>query len=356
MLTPYLAIDLDNLEQNIATMATAAQQLRVRVRPHFKTHKSPLVARKQMAAGAIGITCATLGEAETAIQNGLTDILISREITGRDKLKRLAGLAHHADLKVVVDHPTQVHDLAAALHEQKAAIGVLIEINIGQNRCGLDPDDLKGILDLVRLIAHAPGLTFRGFQGYEGHLVLMADEAERRTSVQAANARLMQVVQAAAAAGYPSAIVTGGGTGTALITGSIPGMTEIQPGTYATMDSTYSKIMGQLFQPAVWVATTVISRPARDRLIVDAGSKAISTDYGPPEIIGHPDWVYQAAGDEYGLLRQVEGQPIDAGIGEEIRLYPSHGCTTFNLYDLAYGFRQGRLEIDIPVAGRGKSY
>ena len=355
MLTPYVVVDMDNLEKNIKTMADITKQLGINLRPHFKTHKSPLIAWKQIAASASGITCATLGEAEIAVKSGLTDILISREIVGIGKLSLMAGLARHADLKVVVDNPLQVDLLSAALTESPVNLGVLIEINIGQNRCGMDPSNLRDIIALVKMINHHPKLNFMGFQGYEGHLVLLPDEDERTAQVQSANARLMQVVKAVAEIGYPAEIVTGGGTGPTMITGKIKGMTEIQAGTFATMDATYSKVMGHLFDPAVKIVSTVISKPSADRLIVDAGSKAISMDSGAPEIIGHSDWVYQGGGDEYGILRHVDGQAMAGDIGDEICLYPSHGCTTFNLHDKAYGFRNDILEIEIPI-GRGKSF
>lgn len=355
MLTPYIAVDMHYLEKNIKTMADITGKLGINIRPHFKTHKSPLIARKQIAAGAIGITCATLGEAEVAVKSGIADILISREIVGTGKLPLLAGLTRHADLKVVVDAPLQVDLLGAAMTDSPVKLGVLIEINIGQNRCGMDPSDLTDIIALVKLINHHTQLTFLGFQGYEGHLVLQPDEDMRTSQVQTANARLMIVVKAVAEAGYPAEIVTGGGTGTTMITGKIEGMTEIQPGTYATMDASYSKVMGHLFAPAVKIVTTVISKPTAEQLIVDAGSKAISTDSGPPEVIGHSDWVYQLGGDEYGILRHVDGQAMAGDIGDEISLYPSHGCTTFNLYDTIYGFRNNILEIELPI-GRGKSY
>jgi Predicted amino acid aldolase or racemase len=356
MLTPYVVVDMDNLERNIKTMADITSKLGIKLRPHFKTHKSPLIAWKQISDGAIGITCATLGEAEIAVKSGLTDILISREIMGTGKLPLLVGLTRHADLKVVVDDPLQVEQLGTAFLESPVKLGVLIEINIGQNRCGMDPGNLSAIIAMVKKIDSHPQLNFLGFQGYEGHLVLHPSEEERTAQVQRANSLLMKVVKAVEETGYPSDIVTGGGTGTTMITGSIKGMTEIQPGTYATMDAAYSKVMGHLFSPAVKIVTTVISKPSAERLIVDAGSKAISTDYGPPEVIGHSNWVYKCGGDEYGILSHANGQAISGDIGDEISLYPSHGCTTFNLYDAIYGFRNGVLEIEIPIAGRGKSF
>lgn len=356
MLTPYLAIDLDSLEKNIKTMADITRKLGINLRPHFKTHKSPLIAQKQLAEGALGITCATLGEAEIAVRSGITDILISREIVGSGKLPLLADLNHQADLKVVVDSPYQVDQLSNVLLKSPVKLGVLIEINIGQNRCGMDPRNFEDILAMVKLITNQPGLNFLGFQGYEGHLVLHPNEDERITKVQKANSDLLNVVKTIADAGFPSKIVTGGGTGTTLITGSIKGMTEIQPGTYATMDAAYSRTMGHLFSPAIKIVTTVISKPTDNRLIIDAGSKAISTDYGPPEVLGHVDWVYQCGGDEYGILSSIDGYSISGDIGDEIFLYPSHGCTTFNLYDLAFGFRKEILKNEIPIAGRGRTF
>ncbi|HYG57936.1 MAG TPA: alanine racemase, partial [Symbiobacteriaceae bacterium] len=185
--TPALIVDLDIMERNIAAMAEAARASGISLRPHVKTHKVPAIAHKQMAAGAVGICCATLGEAEVMVAAGLPDILVTRAVVGRSKVERLCALSRQSRLSVVTDSVENVDELGAAAEELGVVLDVLLEVNVGQNRCGVEPASAQA-LTVARRIAGHKALRFAGIQGYEGHLVLIADEAERTGKTRVANA------------------------------------------------------------------------------------------------------------------------------------------------------------------------
>lgn len=352
--TPALLLDLDMLERNIRRMADFARQAGVNLRPHIKTHKCPAIAHRQMAAGAIGVTCATLGEAEVMVASGIRDLLISREVVGREKIARLAGLARHAEVKVVVDNPANVRDLSEAALAFGATIGVLIEVDVGQSRCGV-PASSPECLALAQQIVSSGGLQFKGLQGYEGHVVLVKDRNQREEGAARANEAVVATREMIEREGIEVPIVTGGGTGTFDLTGKRQGITEIQPGSYATMDASYSDLVGDLFEPALTLLATVISRPAPDRAVVDAGSKSLSADYGPARPKGLPGVEYRGGGDEHGVLTLGAGS-LDLQVGDLVELYPSHGCTTVNLHERFYGIRNDHLEVVLGIAARGRSY
>ncbi|HWI50636.1 MAG TPA: DSD1 family PLP-dependent enzyme [Symbiobacteriaceae bacterium] len=351
--TPALIVDLDILEHNIAAMAAAARAGGVTLRPHIKTHKTPAIAHKQMAAGAVGICCATLGEAEVMVAAGLPDILITRAVVGPSKVARLCALARQSRLAVVTDSVENVDELAAAAQSLGVVLDVLMEVNVGQNRCGVEPASAQA-LTVARRIAGHKSLRFGGLQGYEGHLVLIPEEGKRTGLTRSANAAGLETKSMLERDGIAVPILTGGGTGTYLVTGEgiRSGYTEIQPGTYPTMDARYSAQMGdEPFGPALSLLATCVSR-APGRAVLDAGTKAISVDYGAPPIKGRPGLAYQpgGGGDEHGLLFC---QDDELKVGERVELYPSHGCTTFNLHNWLYGIRGDYVEVVWQVAARG---
>lgn len=350
--TPALLLDLDMLERNIRRMAEFARQAGVNLRPHIKTHKCPAIAHRQVAAGAIGVTCATLGEAEVMVAAGIPDVLISRAVVGRGKIARLAGLARHADVKVVADNPVNVRDLSEAAVAFGSRIGVLIEVDVGQSRCGVAPGTPE-CLALARQITTSEGLQFKGLQGYEGHVVLLKEHRQREEGAARANEAVVNTREKLEQQGIEVPIVTGGGTGTFDLTGKRKGITEIQPGSYATMDASYSDLVGDLFEPALTLLTTVISRPSADRAVVDAGSKALSTDYGPARPKGLPGVEYRGGGDEHGILK-LGAESLDLQVGDLVELYPSHGCTTVNLHERFYGIRNDHLEVVLEIVARGR--
>jgi D-serine deaminase-like pyridoxal phosphate-dependent protein len=322
----------------------------VRLRPHSKTHKSPMLALRQLQAGAIGITCAKLGEAEVMAAAGIQDILIANQIVGPGKIARLVALAADTEVMIAVDDAANVTNLNAAAAAREARLRVLIEVDIGMNRCGVAPG--QPALDLARQIAAAPGLRFEGLMGYEGHAVMFRDVAERQTKTEASLKLLVDTAELLRRHGIPVPIVSSGGTGTYFITGVYPGITEIQVGSYITMDRQYRETVGIDFAYGLTVLASVISVPAPDRAIIDAGLKTLTRDFGLPKVIAPPGWELFGLSEEHGHLRRVGGPALRPG--DKIEIVPDHGCTTINLHDEYYVIRRGVLEAVWPVAARGR--
>lgn len=355
--TPALIVDLDILDRNIHAMADAARRQGITLRPHIKTHKTPAIAHRQMAAGAVGVACATLGEAEVMAAAGLPDILVTRAVVGRAKVERLCALSRLTRIQVVTDSAENVDELAETAEALGVTLGVLMEVDVGQNRCGVEPASQQA-LALARRIAGKRSLRFGGIQGYEGHLVLNPDESARVSATRQANAAGAETKKLLERAGIEVPILTGGGTGTYNVTGdaAASGYTELQPGSYPTMDARYSAQMGDVpFGPALGMLTTCISRPTVDRAVVDAGQKAVSLDYGAPPVKGRPGLQYAPGrgGDEHGVVVLTDDE---LRVGERVELYPSHGCTTFNLNNWVYGVRGGYVEVVWNIAARGCSW
>jgi D-serine deaminase-like pyridoxal phosphate-dependent protein len=348
--TPALLIDLDVMEGNIARMADFFSGVEANLRPHVKTHKSPILAHKQIAAGAIGVTCAKLGEAEVMAENGIRDILIANQIVGAQKVERLVNLTRDADVMVAVDTTENVKELSMAAQRKGATLRVLVEVNVGQNRCGVDPGEPA--LDLVRQVAKSKGLKFAGLMGYEGHAVSIADVDERTRKARTSMKILTDTASLIKSAGLSVEVVSAGGTGTYNITGTYPGVTEIQAGSYILMDGSYRKIVP--FDCALTLLTTVVSARSPERIIVDAGMKSISQDMGMPEIKDQSDLLVTGLSEEHGKLKSTsDASPLKPG--DKIELIPSHGCTTVNLHDRYHAVRNGRLEAVWLIGGRGKS-
>jgi D-serine deaminase-like pyridoxal phosphate-dependent protein len=348
--TPALLIDLEALDRNIARMAAFFQNLPCKLRPHVKTHKCPEIATRQLQAGAIGITCAKVGEAEVFVEAGIQDILIANQIVGPEKTRRLAALANKAKITVAVDHPRNVEELSSAAREASCQIGVLLEVDVGMGRCGVPPGEPA--LSLAKEVIGKEGLILRGLMSYEGHLVLRPDPEERRQAVLESMSLLLETVRLLEKNGLPVEVVSGGGTGTYDSTGTLPRMTEVQAGSYVFMDATYLRIRPE-FEPALTLLTTVVSRPARDRAITDCGRKAITEDLGLPQPYQLPGVKVGRLAEEHCTLNLLEGAP-DLQPGDKIQLLPSHCCTTVNLHDRYFALRSGVLEAVWPIPARGK--
>ncbi len=347
--TPVLLLDLDIMESNIAKMANYIRGVNAELRPHTKTHKTPILAHKQIQAGAIGVTCAKLGEAVEMVASGIKDILIANEIVTPQKIARLMGLAKHADMMVAVDDPVNVENLSQAAQAKDVKLRVLIEVDIGMKRCGTMPG--KPALELAQKVLKSKNLIFAGLMGYEGHTVTTPDFQERKQKTEESLALLVGTKDLLEQNGIEVKIVSGGGTGTYNITGQYPGITEIQAGSYIVMDSFYRNVL-QDFDCALTVLTTVISRPAKDRIVTDAGIKALTKE-GIPEIKGIPGLEVTGLSEEHGKLKVIDLN-LDLKPGDKIEMIPNHCCTTINLHDRYYGIRDGYLEAIWDIAGRGK--
>ena len=354
--TPVLLIDADALERNIQRMRTLAADAGISYRPHAKSHKSPVLARMQLDAGAQGICCAKLGEAEVMAAAGIPDILITTPVVGRSKLQRLVNAAQQSRISVVADDADNISDLAAAAQTAGIRLDVLVEVDVGQGRCGVPPGPEAA--RLARLIGDTRWLRFKGLQGYQGAIQMTTSIAERETATRAALELLAATADEVRAAGIEIDVLTGGGTGTSVIDVALAGLTELQPGSYIFMDSRYAAIewsggVPTPFENALTVLGTVVSRPAADRCIVDVGYKAASSDGGTPLPLGLDGAVFSFAGDEHGQLQFTDGaRPPD--IGDKVSFVPSHCDTTVNLYDQFMVTRDDRVEAMWEISARGR--
>ena len=348
--TPVLLIDLDVMESNIAKMADYFRSVDAELRPHTKTHKTPIIAHKQIQAGAIGVTCAKLGEAEVMVAGGIRDILIANEIVPRQKITRLVNLARHADMMVAVDDSNNVENLSQAALDKDVHLRVLVEVDTGMKRCGVPPGEPA--LRLAQKVSESKNLIFAGLMGYEGHTVTIPHFEGRKREAEKAIALLIETKELIEKNGLEVEIVSGGGTGTYNITGQFPGVTEVQAGSYIFMDTYYRNVLKD-FDCALTVLTSVISRPSKDRAIIDAGMKTVTKESGLPEVKDIDGVELTSLSEEHGKLN-LNDSGADLKPGDKLELIPSHGCTTINLHDKFYGIRAGRLESIWDIAGRGK--
>jgi D-serine deaminase-like pyridoxal phosphate-dependent protein len=345
--SPQLLIDLDMVDANVQRMLLGFRNHPVNVRVHFKSLKCSGLARYIAAAGIHSFLCAKLNEAEVLADAGLTDLFIANQIVGPIKLRRLAELAGRAQVRVCVDDAVNVDDMSLAAQEAGVTIGVLIEVDIGMNRCGVDPGEPA--LALARHIRSRPGLRFIGLQGYDGHLQLVADPAERRAKSLAAVAQLVRTRRLLEEAGVPVEVVTGAGTGTGEFVGAHDGVTEIQPGSFVLMDRAYHQVRPE-FGCALSVMATVISRRP-GRYVLDAGSKAISQDFGTPVMKGRPNDRVVRLSEEH--TRVETGDP-GVRVGNRLEVIPTHGCATMNLHRNCVAVRKGKIEAFWPIEASGR--
>lgn len=348
--TPALCLDLDLFEANLKHMADYFRGRPAQLRPHFKNHKCTSIARRQLAAGSIvGITCAKLGEAETLAAAGCRDILIANQIIGSAKIDRLIDLARHTPtLRVAVDDPANVAALAAAAAHANITVGLLVEVDIGMNRCGVLPG--QPALELARRIVGLKNLRFDGLQAYEGHLVAVPDRDERRRRVRQDMAKAVESKQLIEAAGIPVPIISGGSTATYDVAAAIDGVTEIQAGTYPTMDHMYAKLAPE-FGIALSILARVISRPKPGVAVLDVGAKGAGQEFGPPRIKGSLDADVSVHLSEEHCT--IVGAP-DWKVGQAVELVPGHACTTCNLYRRIHVHLAGRVVDVWPIEASGR--
>jgi D-serine deaminase-like pyridoxal phosphate-dependent protein len=345
--SPQLLIDLDIVDANLGRMFAACRERGVAVRVHFKSLKCTGLARYIAAAGANGFLCAKLNEAEALVDAGLTDVLIANQIVGPIKLRRLAELARRAQVCVCVDDADNVAQLAQAARTAGSTIGVLVEVDIGMGRCGVEPGEPA--LALARQVHDSSGLRFDGLQGYDGHLQLLADVAERRAKCLHGLERLIGTRRLIEKAGIPVRVVTGAGTGTWEFVSSFEGMTEIQPGSFVLMDCAYHAVRPE-FACSLSVRATVISRRP-GQYVLDAGSKAISRDFGTPVIKDRPGDRVLGLSEEH---TRVQTEDKNVRIGDRYEVIPAHCCATMNLHRNCVAVRKGRVEALWPIEASGR--
>lgn len=357
--TPSLIVDLDLLDENIARMAQLCRDSAIALRPHAKTHKSIEIARRQLRAGAIGICCAKLGEAEVFAAGGIESILITSPVVSQEGGRRLTALNQLCpDLMVVTDCAANTDLLARAGAASGRPLKVVIDLDVGQHRTGIVPGD--GALALARMIAATHDLSLVGIQGYAGHLMHVGDRREREAGTFAVMDSLARMRAALEEQGLACPVVTGGGTGTFDLDPRAGVLTDLQAGSYLFMDAQYDDVWETgderaPFSTSLFVQTTVISANRPGLATTDAGLKAFATDAGLPRIVGGaPDGTrYVFRGDEQGGLELGPGNAL--GTGATITCTVPHCDPTVNLYD-RYHVVRGDTVIDIwPIDARGRS-
>ena len=357
--TPSLVIDLDAFERNLRRLADRVRGSGVRLRPHAKTHKCPVIALKQIELGAVGVCCQKVSEAEAMVYGGVRDVLVTNEVVGRQKLRRLMGLAHSARIGVCADDPAQITDLEAAATEAGITLPVHVEVNMGGNRCGVEPGEPA--LFLARQIGDAPHLSFAGLQAYHGSAQHLRTWAERQQAIKSATDKAALTRDLLAANGIACGNITGAGTGTFEFEAGSGVYTELQCGSYIFMDADYGRNLDpdgaptRAFEPSLFVWATVMSRPTAERAIVDAGLKALAMDSGPPAVWDEPGATYERASDEHGRLG-LAAATNRLQLGDKIRLVPGHCDPTVNLYDWYVAVRGERVEAVWPITARGAVY
>jgi D-serine deaminase-like pyridoxal phosphate-dependent protein len=357
--TPALMLDRAALDRNIARMAAFAAARGMKLRPHAKTHKSADIGRRQIDAGAVGLCCAKLGEAEALAGEGLTGLHLTSPVVAPGAIARLKALNGRADgLSVVVDHPANVRQLDAANAGAARPLTVLIDVDPGDRRTGVA--SAEAAVALAREIAACAALSLGGVQYYCGSQQHIQSFGERRAAIVERTDYLGTVLEALTSAGFAIAVVTGGGTGSFMIDAALGVLTELQVGSYVFLDREYGDCElaggdGPVFEPSLFVDATVISANAEGRVTIDAGPKALAADAGPPGIVGMlaPDADYAFMGDEHGAIVSAEG-PLP-GLGDRVTLLPGHCDPTVNLYDF-YHVREGDMVVEIwAVTARGRS-
>jgi D-serine deaminase-like pyridoxal phosphate-dependent protein len=329
----------------------------VRVRAHAKTHKCPEIGKRQIAAGAVGVCCQKVSEAEAMVDGGIKDVLVSNEIVGATKIERLAALAKRAQIGVCVDDAGNVRDLETAAKRAGARVDVYIELEIGMRRCGVAPG--APAVALAQAISASPNLRFAGLHAYHGRAQHIRSVEERRAVIEHASLLVKNTKSLLQEAGIACPIVTGAGSGTFMFEVELGAWDEIQPGSYVFMDQDYARNEWApplpRFEHSLFVLASVMSRPGTDLAIVDAGLKASSVDSGMPGVWGRPGLAYTRASDEHGWIEIAPGAAAP-GLGDKLLLVPGHCDPTVNLYDWYVCMRGGVVEALWPITARGALY
>ncbi len=349
--TPCLLLDLAAVERNIRKMAAFFSGSDCELRPHAKTHKSPWIAHRQVSAGAIGIACAKLQDAKAFADAGIQHILVANQVVGQEKIRELLGISLQSEITVCVDQLENAQQISNEARRMGIVLPVLVEIDVGIQRCGVEPGaaTVSFVSELVKL----KGLSFKGLMGYEGGLFQL-DESKKSQECGIRNRRLIETRELLEKAGFEVPVVSAGGSNTYGITGRCPGVTEVQPGSYVTMD-TWNARHGIAFEQSISVLATVISRPTRARVIIDAGLKAISTDHGLPSVKSPAGIDFEELNEEHGKMILAEAE-ADVVIGDRVEIIPSHGCTTVPLYTHYLAVRDDIVMAQLGMVSGGAVY
>jgi D-serine deaminase-like pyridoxal phosphate-dependent protein len=350
--TPVLCLDLDRFEHNLRVMAEVVHSAGKAWRPHVKGHKTSAIAARELGEGAIGITCAKLGEAEVLAAAGIRNLLVANVIAGVRKVERAAALCRSADLILCCDHYAQAEPLAAACRRIGVRCRVLVDINVGMNRTGIRPG--KDAVELGQAIDRLDGLELLGIMGYEGHLMRVPDPTDKERQVREAMSILEHGREMFLKAGLKCDIVSAGGTGSMHITATCSAVTELQAGGGVFGDPMYTDAMGVAnLQPAVTVLATVVSRPTLERAVLDSGRKTTNPDLYLPIVKDYPDATIKSMSAEHCTL-ELGPESQNLRIGDQVELIVGYADFTTPLHDEFSCFRGDRLEAIWPIWARGR--
>jgi D-serine deaminase-like pyridoxal phosphate-dependent protein len=353
--TPIPLVDLDRLERNLDRMAAYAARHSLDLRPHSKTHKSPRIAAEQIRRGAVGLTCATLLEAEVMAEVS-DDVLLAYPPVGSAKLQRLLLLPDELEITVALDSKEVLEQLALAARARGRQVGVLVELDLGMRRVGLSA--IEDAVSLARLILARSPLVYRGVAFYPGHIRArverQGEELDRlRTGLKAA-------VQALDRAGLRPSVVSGGSTPTVWKSHEIESVTEIRPGTYVYNDRSTAQLGAcEWTDCALTILATVVSTAVPGQAVIDAGSKAVGREpfegdgNGFGALLDRPEVIVQRLSEEHGVL-DLSGSDWRPTVGDQVRVVPNHACIAVHLHETICGVRGGRLETSWPVTARGR--
>lgn len=354
--TPALVIDEEALDRNIAAMAEFARRAQRSLRPHAKTHKSVVIARKQIEAGAIGICCATLPELQAMAEARIGGLLLTAPVQDLAKTKALIAVAKKTPVTIAVDHPSQIRTLTAKLSADADPIGIIVDVDVGQKRTGVC--DVQDTIAITRLVAADKRLKFSGLQGYAGHVQHIPDFTDRAREASRVSTLLGEHIAGLRQAGFEADIVSGSGTGTHDFDLVHQPFTEIQAGSYVFMDADYASVLsrdgkGLPFECSLFMLTTVTSANRPGQITLDAGTKSLAVNGPSPHLLlGAPEGsVYQFAGDEHGILRLPEGSKSPA-LGDRILMSVTHCDPTINLFSAVHAVSKSGGLAEWPVVGR----
>jgi len=358
--TPALLVDMDVMEKNLFWGQQKANSAGVKLRPHIKTHRTPALAKKQIKLGAKGITTAKVGEAEVMAREGINDIFIANEIIGKIKIERLRKLNRQIHLSIGIDNSVQAKALSEKFAREDKPIEVLIDVDTGDARTGIQPSYL--IPELANLIIQLPGLKLRGIFTHDGHSYRARDISEIKQVFKKSQEEMLQIANTLRLSGIQLEEISVGSTPSFLVADILPGITEIRPGTYIFLDVAQGNLLGSYERCALTVLTTITNRPTPQRVVVDAGTKALSAyarGVGVCQTKGfgllkeEPTIFLKSLSDEHGIFEAAS--EYEYPIGKKIQIIPNHACPTCNLYDYLYGERDGMVVNRWPILARGKS-
>lgn len=355
--TPALIIDLDAFEQNLSLMASMLPD-GVRLRPHAKTHKSAEISRLQMDLGAVGVCCQKTSEAEALVAGGVDNVMVSNQVVGAKKLRRLTALAKTATISICVDDSDNIDALGQAMQacDHDSDINVFVEIDVGNSRCGVAPGETAAAL--ARKVVKTPRLHFRGLQAYHGTAQHLRTTLERQRAIEAALAAVKQTTDILDAENINCEIIAGAGTGSFENEIASGVYNELQAGSYIFMDADYAQNMDatgepvSMFKHALFVRSTVISSTKPGHAVLDAGHKSVAVDSGFPTVWQAESTSFTGASDEHGVLTIDNDAPTPA-VGSQVMLVPGHCDPTVNLHDWYVGIRGDKVEVVWPVTARG---